>query len=251
MNEIGNVLVKSFPRTPVLLFAMASISASCLANPAAEPEDRSAKESWLARHEKFVEIANTETDCQILFLGDSITDYWRTKGLPIWNEKYAPYNAVNFGISGDRTQHLLWRLHNGELGSLQPKVVVMMIGTNNVSVGSDGKTPRSTVAETVGGIRANVDYLRENLPDAKILLLGIFPRGTRDSRERSDVEEINRQIAELDDELHVFFRDIGREFLWSDGELPKNIMPDLLHPTPAGYAIWEAAMREPLAQLLN
>ncbi len=217
------------------------------ANTAIEPVPRT--EPWLKRHEGFVETAQNETACQALFLGDSITDAWRSKGLEVWNQHFAPLNAVNFGISGDRTQHLLWRLQNGEIGALRPKVVVMMIGTNNIGFESDGKTPRNQLPEVAAGIEANVRYLQERLPEAKILLLAIFPRGAKDSKVRADVTEVNRQIATLHDGKQVHFLDIGEKFLEPDGTLPEDIMPDLLHPNAKGYAIWAEAIKEPLRRL--
>jgi lysophospholipase L1-like esterase len=248
--------MKSFPMPQILkilgtVVIVAGLSSRCLAHSANEAVERRENEPWMKRHLDFVEIAGKEASCQILFLGDSITDHWRTKGIETWNANYAPLNAVNFGISGDRTQHLLWRLKNGEIGVLRPKVVVMMIGTNNIGLNSDKKTPRNTLPEIVEGVEANVRYLREQLPDAKILLLAIFPRGEKDSKARTDVEEVNRGLAKLDDGNHVFFLDIGSKFLEPDGTLPKTLMPDLLHPNTKGYVIWAAAIKEPLAKLLE
>ncbi len=233
-----------------LLF-VSTLGGTAFANTATEPVERRANEPWMKRHLKFVEIAKQDNGCQVLFIGDSITDYWRNKGVETWKANYAPLNAVNFGISGDRTQHLLWRLKNGEIGVLKPKVVVMMIGTNNIGFNSDKVTPRNALPEIAEGIEANVRYLREQLPDAKILLLAIFPRGEKDSKARADVAEVNGLIAKLGDNQHVFFMDIGPKFLEPDGTLSKEIMPDLLHPNAQGYTIWADAIREPLANLLK
>jgi lysophospholipase L1-like esterase len=220
-------------------------------NTAAEPVLRAKNEPWLKRHEGFVEIAKTQAHCDLLFLGDSITDYWRSKGKELWDREYAPHGAVNFGISGDRTQHLLWRLQNGEIGGLKPKVIVMMIGTNNIGFESDKKRVRNTAPQIAGGIKANIDYLRAQLPKAKILLLAVFPRGEPDSPARADVLEINRRIAKFDDGRHVFFLNIGPVFLAPDGTIPKDIMPEQLHPTPKGYQLWADAMRPTLERLLK
>ncbi len=254
----------------VLLGAL-SLSLTALANTAVEPANtatkpaavagkpntavvpvvRRANEPWMKRHLGLVEASKKATDCQILFLGDSITDHWRSKGIETWEANYVPLHPVNLGISGDRTQNLLWRLQNGELGPIKPKAIVMMIGTNNIGLNSDGKTRRNTVPEIAAGIEANVNYLREQLPDAKILLLAVFPRGEKDSQERADVAAVNQIIAKLDDGKNVFFLDIGPKFMEADGTLPKTIMPDLLHPNADGYKIWAEAMREPLANLLK
>lgn len=220
-------------------------------NTATIPVLRANNEPWLKRHEGFVEIAKTQSHCDLLFLGDSITDYWRSKGRELWDREYAPHGAVNFGISGDRTQHLLWRLQNGEIGILKPKVVMMMIGTNNIGFESDKKRIRNTAPQIAEGIKANVKYLRQQLPNAKILLLAVFPRGDPDSPARKDVLEVNRRIARLDDSRHVFFLDIGHAFLAADGTIPADIMPEKLHPTPKGYQLWADAMRPTLNRLLK
>jgi len=224
-----------------------------LANTAVEPVVRARNEPWLKRHEGFVDIAQKQTGCQVLFLGDSITDAWRKpeKGLVVWNEHFAPLNALNFGISGDRTQHLLWRLQNSEIGGLRPKAVVMMIGTNNVGFESNKVTKRNEAAETAAGIAAIVHYLRRELPQTKILLLAVFPRGEKDSAARAEVAAINALIASLGNDRDVFYLDIGPKFLAADGTLSPEIMPDLLHPNTRGYAIWAEAIREPLARLLQ
>lgn len=220
-------------------------------NTATEPVIRRANEPWMKRHLDNVETAKAAADCQVFFIGDSITDAWRSKGREVWDANYAPLNAVNFGISGDRTQHLLWRLQNGEIGVMKPKAIVMMIGTNNVGLNSDKKTRRNTVPEIAAGIEANIKYLREQLPDARILLLGIFPRGEKESQERADVAAVNEIVSKLDDGKNVFYLDLAPKFLEADGTLPKTIMPDLLHPNLEGYKIWAEAIREPLAKLLQ
>jgi lysophospholipase L1-like esterase len=243
-------------RLAVVLLALGllvgcSTPADTAPNTATLPVLRARNEPWLKRHEGFVTIAATQKECDLLFLGDSITDHWRSKGLELWNREYAPHGAVNFGISGDRTQHLLWRLQNGEIGGLQPKVIVMMIGTNNIGFESDQKRVRNTAPQIAQGIKANVDYLRRQLPRAKILLLGVFPRGDPDSPARADVLEINRRIAKFRDGRHVFFLDIGPAFLATDGTIPPDIMPEKLHPTPKGYGLWADAMRPTLVRLLK
>lgn len=238
-------------RSCVCFLALVFFTGEGRAHSANEPVVRRNNEPWMQRHLGFVEIARNDNGCQVLFIGDSITDHWRSKGKATWDANYAPLNAVNLGISGDRTQHLLWRLQNGEIGALKPKVVVMMIGTNNIGLNSDQKTQRNELPEITDGIEANIRYLREKLPEAKILLLAIFPRGEKESKERADVAEVNRQIARFDDGQHVFFLDIGPKFLEADGTLPKSIMPDLLHPNAHGYEIWAEAIREPLQTLLQ
>ena len=220
------------------------------ANTAVQPVPRDA--GWTKRHEGFVEIAKAG-GIEVLFLGDSITDFWRDpkRGKALWDEHFAPLHAANFGISADRTQHVLWRMQNGELDGIKPRVVVLMIGTNNTGLERDKVTPRNTVPETIAGVTAVVQGLRTKLPETKILLLAIFPRGEKDAPERVQIKEINAAIAKLDDGNSVRFLDIGPKFLWPDGTLSKDIMPDLLHPSEIGYAIWAAAIKQPLAELLK
>jgi len=205
---------------------------------------------WTRRHEGFVQEAK-KGGIDILFLGDSITDFWRNRGSNVWNQYYAPRHAANFGISGDRTQHVLWRIDNGELDDIHPKVVVLMIGTNNTGKENDRKTPRNTVPEVAEGVCAVVNDIRARLPDSKILLLAIFPRGTLDDPQRAQVALINTLIAKLDDGKMVKFLDIGPRFLDFDGTLPRSIMPDLLHPNAKGYQIWADAINPTLDEMLK
>ncbi len=206
--------------------------------------------NWLRRHEAFVAQAR-QGGIDLLFMGDSITDFWRNRGSNVWNKYYAPRHAANFGISGDRTQHVLWRLDHGELDGIHPKVVVLMIGTNNTGKERDRTTIRNTVPETIAGVQAVVADLRARLPDTKILLLAIFPRGTLDDPQRAQVALLNPVIAKLDDGNSVRFLDIGPKFLESDGTLPRSIMPDLLHPNQHGYQIWADAMNPTLDAMLQ
>ncbi|MBX7121421.1 MAG: GDSL family lipase [Opitutaceae bacterium] len=236
------------PRGLMSLLLTAVFAVSLHANTATVPVPRD--EKWVARHKGFVEIAKAG-NVDVLFLGDSITDFWRREGLAIWEERFAPLKAANFGISGDRTQHVLWRIENGELDGISPKVVVLMIGTNNTGFERDKITPRNTEAETAEGVRAIVEHLRAKLPSTRILLLAIFPRGEKDSPARAQVNAINKMIAKLKDGDHVVFLNINKRFLQPDGTLSKDIMPDLLHPNAAGYKIWADAIQKPLARLLK
>jgi lysophospholipase L1-like esterase len=223
-------------------------------NSAIRPEPRDP--NWVKRHESFVALP--KAGMQVLFLGDSITDFWRRDnnprqgGGPVWKKNYEPLHAINLGISGDRTQHVLWRMEHGELDGLAPKLVVLMIGTNNTGFERDNKTVRNTVPETIEGVKAVVQGLRTKLPGAKILLLAIFPRGEKpDNPQRVQVNEINRSLAKLDDGKMIRYLDIGPKFLTADGTLTKEIMPDFLHPNEHGYEIWADAMRPLLTAMLK
>lgn len=201
-------------------------------------------DKWLKRHEGFIEIAK-KGNVDVLFLGDSITDGWRGKnGGTVWKERFEPLKAANFGIGGDRTQHVLWRIQNGELDGIKPKAAVLMIGTNNMSTNS--------AEEIADGIKAIVTELQKRAPQTKLLLLGIFPRSAKGTDAvREKIKTANKIIARLDDGKQVRYLDIGEKFLDKDGELTKEIMPDFLHLSPKGYGIWADAIKVPLDELLK
>lgn len=210
------------------------------ANPATNPVPRN---DWIARHEGFNAIAK-KGDVDLLFLGDSITDGWRGNGKAEWDRRFAGLKAANFGIGGDKTEHVLWRLQNGNLDGIRPKALMLMIGTNN--------TGRDSVEQIAEGVAAIVKEIQQRSPTTKILLLAIFPRSEKpDAPVRAKIAEINRIIAGLDDGQTVFFLDIGEKFLQSDGTLPKSIMPDSLHLNHAGYKIWADAVEPKLKELLQ
>lgn len=211
---------------------------------------------WLQRHDGFVARAR-QGGIEVLFLGDSITDFWRERnpdrgGRAVWDREFAPLGAENFGISGDRTQHVLWRLQNGEVDGLRPKVVVLMIGTNNTGLERDNVTPRNSPDQVIAGVKAVVRTLRTKLPRSKILLLAIFPRGEKPGHpQRAQIAIINGAIARLADGRTIRFLDLGPQFLAPDGTLPKEIMPDFLHPGQKGYEIWTAAMKPTLLRMMR
>ncbi len=230
----------------IVSLALSALTVSA-ENTATQPVPRDAK--WVERHEGFVAQAK-QGDIEVLFLGDSITDGWRTRGKAVWEKQYAPRHALNLGIGGDRTEHVLWRMEHGELDGIKPKAVVLMIGTNNTGKERDGK-PRNTTPEIAEGVTAVVKGLRAKLPQSKILLLAIFPRGEQGTPIRDQLKEINTALAKLDDGKMVKFLDIGAKFLEPDGTLPRDIMPDLLHPNEKGYQIWADAIESTLADLLK
>lgn len=209
--------------------------------------------AWVKRHEGFVEIAK-KGGVDLLFLGDSITDNWRQpeRGLPVWEKNYGASHAANFGIGGDRVQHVLWRIRNGELDGISPRALVLMIGTNNTGLERDKHTPRNRPPEVIQGVENLVNEIAVKLPKTQLLLLAIFPRGeTRDDPARLQVAEINQAISRLDDGKRIHFLDIGSVFLEPNGSISKEIMPDFLHPTRKGYERWAEAIKEPLAKLLK
>jgi lysophospholipase L1-like esterase len=207
--------------------------------------------NWVRRHEGFVAQAKSG-GIDILFMGDSITDFWRTTGSNVWNQYYAPQHAANFGISGDRTQHVLWRMDNGELDGIHPKVVVLMIGTNNTGKERGRNVPRNTPPQVVEGVTAVVNDIRAKLPASKILLLAIFPRGDGGPEQQAQINEINPEIAKLADGKMITFLDIGSKFLDADGKVSPDVMlPGLLHPNAKGYQAWADAMNPTLDAMLK
>ena len=197
---------------------------------------------WMKRHESFNKRV-AMGDAELVFIGDSITQGWEGRGKNVWKEFYGDRKAVNLGIGGDRTQHVIWRLDNGNLDNIKPKAAVIMIGTNNS--GSD--TPEQ-IAE---GVTVIVKQLRKKTPDTRILLLAVFPRGANNGDKRRQVnEKTNAIIAKLDDGKHVHYLDIGKKFLEEDGTLTREIMPDLLHLSEKGYTIWAQSIEKNLASLL-
>jgi lysophospholipase L1-like esterase len=187
-------------------------------------------------------------DIDVLFTGDSITDFWRNPegnfaGKPVFDKYWGGLKVANFGIAGDTTQGVLYRLQNGEGQGFSPKAVMLMIGTNN--------TRANTAAEIAEGIGAIVLELQKDFPEAKILLLGIFPRSTAVDPVRAQLAEINSIISKLDDGDRVHYLDIGKVFLDANGNIPLDVMSDGLHPTTKGYELWAAAVQEPLAALLR
>ncbi|RYY04967.1 MAG: mucin-desulfating sulfatase [Gammaproteobacteria bacterium] len=179
----------------------------------------------------------------LLFVGDSITAGWNWD---IWQKNFAQYNPANFGVGGDHTGNLLWRLQHGDKGNLKPKLVVLLIGVNNF--GHLNETP----AQVFDGIKAVVKTLRENYPKAKILVNGVFPfEESAASPKRAQVKEVNALVAKLDDHKHVFVKDYGALFLQADGSISKEIMGDFLHPTAKGYQIWVDAMLPDIQKLLK
>lgn len=181
---------------------------------------------WLKRHEAYVEQAK-QGGIDLLLLGDSITEAWRGQKT-LWDERFAPFRAANFGLAGDCTQHLLWRLRNGELDGLRPRKIMLMIGTNNLGWG------KQDVESTVAGVKAVVEEIRRRTPAAKILLLGILPRHDVDLKEK--IQEANAALAKLE----------GLSFLDFGSRLEAAMLPDGMHLSEAGFRIWADAVKAEL-----
>jgi lysophospholipase L1-like esterase len=222
-------------------------------NPAASVAPRT-DAGWVKRNDAFnarAKQGHEQGDIGIVFIGDSITEGWEGAGKEVWAKSYAPRHAVNLGIGGDQTQHVLYRLEHGNLDGLAhpakgsaPKLAVIMIGTNN--------TGSHSVAQIAAGIAAVVEATHQKLPDAKILLLAVFPRSEKQTDPiRAKINAVNTQAAKLTDKPYVTYLDIGDKLLQSDGTLSKEIMPDLLHLSPKGYQIWADAIEPTVRELLS
>jgi beta-glucosidase len=199
---------------------------------------------WGPRHDAVNERLK-KGNVDLLFIGDSITHGWENTGKEIWDAYYAKRNMVNMGFSGDRTQHVLWRLDHSNFENISPKLAVVMIGTNN-SNGND-----NTAEEIADGIIAICHRLRTKLPKTKILLLAIFPRNPKPSAQRQKNAEASLLASRIADGKTIYYLDINSSFLTDDGLLSKDIMPDHLHPNKAGYKIWAEAMEPKIAQLMD
>jgi len=199
----------------------------------------------MARHESF-NATSKKGEAQLVFLGDSITQGWEGEGKAAWAKAWEPLKPANFGIGGDRTEHVLWRLENGNYDGLKPKLTVLMIGTNNTGHRQD------PAVDTAAGVKAIVEKLRSKQPQMKVLVLGVFPRGEKPADPlRVRTNEINQLLPALDDRKNVFFLDIGKTFLQPDGSLSKEIMPDFLHLSPKGYELWTAAIQPKVQELMG
>ncbi len=204
---------------------------------------------WLPRHRQKLEEARRMVaegrSPQLVFIGDSITQGWEKEGAQVWQQHYARHHALALGFGGDRTENVLWRLQHGEVDGIDPKVAVLLIGTNNTG------HRRDFPAITAAGIERNLEELKRRLPRTRILLLAIFPRDAKaDGPLRRLNEQVNARLPALADGRRVFYLDVNKAFLAPDGSLPANVMPDWLHPNEAGYAIWARAMQPELERLM-
>jgi lysophospholipase L1-like esterase len=258
--------MKSFSRLFPVLALVATFSLARAQTPSAAPkaakpdasaaiEKKDADGRFRKLHESFL-ARGKEGPIGVLFVGDSITAGW-TKAPHIWEHYYGKWQPANFGIGGDQTQHVIWRIENGELDGVHPKVVVLMLGTNNTTLNS--------ADEIAAADKKIVGMIRSKIPEAKVLLLAIFPRGPRknaqgvvtddvivDAQRRMDIiNAANAQLAQLDDGKNVRFLDINARFLADDGKIPSIIMPDQLHPTAAGYQLWAEAMQPTLEKMMK
>jgi beta-glucosidase len=208
------------------------------------PVSREHEAWWKERHERANKQAQAG-DANLIFIGDSITQGWEGEGAEAWKQYYEKRRALNLGFSGDRTQHVLWRLDHGNIETISPKAAVIMIGTNN-SNGND-----NTAEEIADGITEIIQKLRAKLPKMKILLLGVFPRSPKPDGQREKLRKVNAIVSRLDDGKAVHYLDIGPKLMNADGSISAEIMPDFLHLSKKGYTIWAESIESKLVELLK
>ena len=187
--------------------------------------------------------------CDVVFIGDSITQGWEGNppngGKNVWEKYYGQRKCLNFGVGGDRTQHVLWRFEHGQLDGLKPKAAVVMIGTNNSNKDDNSE------GDILEGVTVIVKQIRTRLPETKVLLMGIFPRGKTFSTQRGKILQVNEALEKLADNKMIFYVDIGSQLIESDGSISKDMMRDALHPGEKGYEIWAAALEPKLKEWLR
>ena len=213
------------------------------ANWAAIPQTRG-DEAWWRQRNQAKNAQARAGNVELAFIGDSITQGWEGAGKAIWAARYGDRKPINLGFGGDRTEHVIFRLQNGNLRNIQPKVAVLMIGTNNT--GHQMQEP----AEVAAGVEKILEILQQKTPQTQVLLLGVFPRGQQplDAKRLNNVA-INQRIRRLHDGERIHYLDIGKAFLEDDGTLSPKIMPDALHLNEEGYRRWADAIEPMLQQL--
>lgn len=196
---------------------------------------------WLNRHNAFNKIA-AGGDIDLVFLGDSISQNWERNGKDVWQHYYGHRKAANFGINSDETRHVLYRVQNGNFDGISPRLVVLLIGTNNHTAGQ----------ETAEGVLAVVQAIRRKCPDTKVLMLAIFPRG-KDATDtnRPDNAKASTIFGSYADGKDVFYKDIGQVFMNADGSISPEIMKDFVHLSPKGYQLWAAAIEPEISSILG
>jgi beta-glucosidase len=222
--------------------AITLAAAACATNTAIAPVSRAGDATWMARHQAMNTRAQ-QGHIDLIYVGDSIVEYYEQQGKDTWERYYAPRHALNLGISGDRTQHVLWRLDHGNLDGIAPKLAIVMIGQNNGG--------HNTAEEIGAGVTAVVQKIRAKLPTTKILLLAIFPRRAKPTAERAVLAQASRIAATLADNHTTFSLDINQLFLRPDGSIPAALMPDFEHPSAEGYRLWAEAIEPTVAALMG
>jgi lysophospholipase L1-like esterase len=194
-------------------------------------------------HERIMKRAEG-APIDLLFIGDSLTEHWLVEGKEVWNTEFGAWRPGNFGLSGDTTYGVLWRLKQNEISGLHPKVVVVLIGTNDLSVG------RGTEA-TAKAIGKVVETIKMQLPDTTVLLLGLLPRSRAADPSRKLISEVNQVISKLDNGKDIRYLDVCNSLVDKNGELIPDLMPDALHLSGKGYRVFADAIKPTILQYLT
>lgn len=239
-----------FRLLPALLLLGCSVSAASLnwpipkppagTNPAIFAQPRN---DWMVKFNTNLQRAQ-KGKVDLLFIGDSISSGWGGTGAKVFKQYYGKRNAATFGISGDRTENILWRLQNGELDGISPRLIVIMAGTNNIA--------RDSAARIAEGVEAIVNESLQRCPQAHVLLLAVFPRSSSaEAPYRKKLAAVNLLLEPLGNNPRVTYLDIGSNFINPDGSLNRKLMPDNLHPNAAGYALWAEAIEPVVARIVD
>lgn len=247
-------LAAAFIRLPLPASAQTPTSSS---NPAVIPTDRLTEPVWADHHKAILAELPTHTDTQLILIGDSITNNYDKSTppaedfQPIWQQYYAPRKALNLGFSGDTTANVLWRLDHGEVAGLNPKLAILLIGTNNTA-------QHQTAQQTEAGINAVIADIEHRLPNTKILLLGILPSRLPSKDANFDVNSYlgTRYASHADP--RVTYLDVSSIF-YSLGSLNDSLFYDpqltppqpSLHPTPIGQRLLASAIEPTVARLMG
>ena len=208
------------------------------------PEARDAR-WWVKRHQEKVRQARSG-QAELIMIGDSLVHNFEKRGRQIWHLYFGRYKPLNLGFNADMTEHVLWRLQNGELDGISPRLAVIMIGTNN------GGLRRDRPEFTYEGIAAIIEELQARLPETRILLLGVFPRGALKKHPLRKLNaRVNFLLPTLADDSVVYFMDISEVFLDDRRILHSEIMFDFLHPTVYGYQLWAEAISPTVVELMS
>lgn len=212
------------------------------AHEAVKPVPRE-RATWMVRHNAVVErIKQGKAD--LIFVGNSLTQRWESAGFDVWNKHYAAYNAVNMGFDGDKTQNVLWRLDQGEIEGISPKLAIVLIGSNHVEGYS--------AEEIADGIKAVCCRLITRLPDTKILLLSILPRGTATAAAADRLNKASEQASKIADRRRIFYLNISKMFLEPDGTVSIDLMTvDRVHLTSKGYETLAKAINPTVFKLMR
>jgi beta-glucosidase len=225
-----------------LIAALTIASAAFAGNTAIEPVSNENNANWMARHQAMNDRAK-QGHVDLIYVGDSIVQHFDKQGKDTWDRYYAPRNGLNLGISGDRTEHVLWRLDHGNIDGISPKLAIVMIGQNNGG---------SNTGEEIGaGVTAVVQKIHAKLPNTKILILAIFFRREKPTEERDVLTKANQIASKLADNKTIFYMDINKIFLRPDGSIPADLMPDFEHPSPKGHRLWAEAIEPKVAELMG